>query len=255
MTEITLSLQLFSVRGLGNLNSQLEAAALSGFRSVEALEAHLATPEAFKDALTRHHLDCPSAHVSLDLLRRRLSNLADACHTLGIRSLFVPDAPSDRRADRNGGWERFGAELASLADELGGYGLALGYHNKDQGFSALSGGFLGFETLFRAARGSALKWQADVAWLHRVGLEPSVWLKRYADILISAHVKDQAPTGTNDIEDGWTEVGAGTMLWPSLWKVAVDCGAKTLVVEHDNPKEPIRFARQSFAYLSRFVPA
>ena len=71
------------------------------------------------------------------------------------------------------------------------------------------------------------------------------------DRLISAHVKDIAPSGTKLDEDGWADVGAGVLDWHSLWQTCRDCGARWMVVEHDKPSDPVRCARASFAWLSK----
>lgn len=178
---------------------------------------------------------------------------ATSVYACGITQLFVPQSASFLPPETTGGWQRLGAELGRLAESYRPHGISVGYHNKTAGFSLLSTARYGFEVMFEAARGSPLVWQADIAWLSRAGVNPAEWLQRYAKVLVSAHVKDRAPEGANPEEDGWADVGAGTLMWPSLWRLALANGAKTLVVEHDSPKRPFEFAQTSFAYLSRFM--
>jgi len=246
------ALQLFSTRNLGSLEDQLSAVSGAGFLVVEALEEHLANPELLSSTLDACGLRAPSAHVSLQTLRQDRNRILDACSILRIHQLFVPTVSDVLRADSTDGWQRLGEEMGDLANALKRDGIILGYHNKSVEFSVLRGGRYGFEVLFNAARGSALTWQADIAWLRRAGLDPVEWLQRYRRVLVSAHVKDQAPVGTKVDEDGWSDIGAGVLAWPSLWKAALDYGAESLVIEHDNPKEPLEFIKRSFAYVSRF---
>jgi sugar phosphate isomerase/epimerase len=84
----------------------------------------------------------------------------------------------------------------------------------------------------------------------RGGVEPKAWLERYRSRLTSAHVKDLAPAGQNEDEDGWADVGAGVLDWRDLWRACRRAGAKWMVVEHDKPKDPARSARASFAFLT-----
>ena len=60
--------------------------------------------------------------------------------------------------------------------------------------------------------------------------------------------KDLAPAGENANEDGWADVGHGTLDWNQL---ARDAKARTraryYVMEHDKPSDAIRFARRSIA--------
>ncbi|PDT14430.1 xylose isomerase [Rhizobium sp. J15] len=252
MTGKVIALQLYSVRSLGPLEEQLAATAGAGFKAVELLEEHLAEPRALKAMLDAHHLLAPSAHVSYPALRNGLVRLIDVCERCQIKQLFVPGVAFDASRSSARGWRFMGSELAHLAERLHSAGIGLGYHNMRQDFLPLADGRIGFEILISAARGSPLKWQADIAWMSRAGINPADWLKRYRGILVSAHIKDEAPIGTHEDEDGWSEVGGGTMLWPSLWKTATECGAWLLVVEHDNPRQPLEFAKRSLSYLNRF---
>ena len=63
-------------------------------------------------------------------------------------------------------------------------------------------------------------------------------------------MKDIAPAGQNEDEDGWADVGAGVLDWPDLWRACREAGAEWMVVEHDKPADPARTARASFDYLS-----
>jgi sugar phosphate isomerase/epimerase len=62
-------------------------------------------------------------------------------------------------------------------------------------------------------------------------------------------VKDIAPTGQNADQDGWADVGSGTLNWRELWRVCREAGAEWMVVEHDKPADPAETARNSFAFL------
>ena len=107
------------------------------------------------------------------------------------------------------------------------------------------------ELIFEEAADSPLAWQVDIAWLVRGGVDPKEWMKRYRDRVVSAHVKDIAPQGQNEDQDGWADVGAGVLDWRDLWSAARAAGAKWMVVEHDNPTDPAKTARASYAFISR----
>ncbi|OWV94126.1 sugar phosphate isomerase/epimerase [Rhizobium sp. R693] len=253
MMHPKLSLQLFSMRGLGPLDLQLRAAASAGFQFVEPLEDHLQDSAELVSGLRRYGLKAPTAHIGLDSLRAKSQELIDACNECGVETVFSPHPWRTFNGHGEIAWRKLGVELADLAERLGDQRIAFGYHNQSAGFAAMSGARCGIDVLFEAARGSRLRWQADIGWIHNAGASPSEWLRRYQRLLDSAHVKDRAPEGANADQDGWADVGAGVLIWPSLWREAIRCGAKTLVVEHDNPKDPSEFARRSFEYLNRFL--
>ncbi|KAB0677547.1 sugar phosphate isomerase/epimerase family protein [Aureimonas leprariae] len=252
MTAPTLSIQLYSLRSLGGLERQLDAAAAAGFRSVETIGSHLDDAGSLKRALAERGLDAPSGHVGIAALRQDAGRVAAAAGEVGITQLFMPAFPSDERSMDADGWTRAGAELGAIAETLQARGVALGYHNHHWEFARLEGGKRPLDCLFEGAKGSPLIWQADIAWIARGGEDAATWLAKYRSALASAHVKDQAPAGENEDEDGWCDVGAGTLDWPTLWEKAAADGAKLMVVEHDNPKDPAGFASRSFRYLERF---
>ena len=45
-----------------------------------------------------------------------------------------------------------------------------------------------------------------MAWIVRGGADPFEWIKRYADRIASVHIKDIAPAGECEDEDGWADV-------------------------------------------------
>ena len=82
------------------------------------------------------------------------------------------------------------------------------------------------------------------------GADPLAWMKREAGRIVSLHAKDLAPAGEKLDEDGWADVGTGSLDWPTLARAGRDAGARWLVAEHDKPNDPARFARNSQAFLS-----
>lgn len=244
-----LSIQLYSLREYGNLDRQLEALAGLGFRCVETVGEHLADAQGARRSLDAHGLAAPTSHVAMADLRARLDWVADQARTLGVRHLFMPAVPPDEREQPADRWRATGAELGEMAERLAGHGLGLGYHNHHWELQPYPDGTTPLELLFEGAAGSRLTFEADLAWIVRGNADPVAWLDRGRDRLAAVHVKDIAPTGQNLDQDGWADVGAGTLDWPRLWREALARGAKWMVLEHDKPKDPIGFARASRAFL------
>jgi len=245
----TLSIQLYSLRNYADLDRQLDALAEIGFRRVETVGSHLADAEGTRAKLDARGIRAETGHVGLADLRDRLDWVADQARTIGITQLFMPAVPPGERDQPADRWRAVGEELARMADAMARHGIALGYHNHHWELKALPDGKTPLEHLFESSAGSQLNWQADIAWLARGGVDPVVWLDRYRDRLVSAHVKDIAPPGENEDQDGWSDVGAGTLDWPRLWREAEARGARWMVLEHDNPKDPVAFAQRSREYL------
>ncbi|AQZ54552.1 sugar phosphate isomerase/epimerase family protein [Martelella mediterranea] len=251
--ETILSLQLWSLRHLGDLEAQLAAAADAGYRLVEPIGAHLQEIERLKAGLAKNNLSAPSGHIGMADLRTRLSETVDACGQVGMTRLYMPAFSEVERVGDAEHWRSLGRELGEVATRLAENGITLGYHNHFWEFDVLDNGETALANLFAGAEGTPLAWQADIAWIARGGADPVAFMERYASILNAAHVKDQAPEGEKADEDGWCDVGTGILDWPKLWEQARRFGAEYMVVEHDNPADPFAFAANSHAYLARMA--
>jgi sugar phosphate isomerase/epimerase len=249
VTDI-LSIQLYTLRALTDLDAMLDTVAAAGYRHVEGVGSHLDAAAAMKAKTDARGLSFSSSHVSLAALRERPQAVIDACKLLGFEHLFMPAVPPEQRDADAAFWRSLGHELGALAKRFADAGIRLGYHNHDWELKPKDGATTALELLFAGADGTPLTWQADVAWLARGGAHPPTWLQRYRDRLVSAHVKDIAAAGSALDEDGWADVGAGVLDWHALWRLCRDCGAHWMVVEHDKPSDPARSARASFAYLN-----
>jgi sugar phosphate isomerase/epimerase len=245
-----LSIQLYTLRSMGDLDLILDTVAAAGYRNVETIGSHLDDAKAVKAKLDARGLKASSSHVGLPALRERPDAIADACATLGFTDLFMPAVPESDRDMAAAGWRTLGAEMAGMAERFHKRGVRLGYHNHHWELAKKEGEKTALELFFEGAGSSPLSWQADVAWLVRGGAEPKVWLKRYAARLAAAHVKDIAPTGQNLDQDGWTDVGSGVLDWRDLWQACRANGARWMVVEHDKPADPAACARNSYAFLA-----
>lgn len=254
-TTDVISIQLYTLRSLGDLGRVLDTVAEAGFRHVEAVGSHLDDAAKVRAELDARGLNVSSSHVSLAALRERPDAVAEACRTLGFTQLFMPAVPPEQRDMAADGWQALGRELGGMAERFRAQGIRLGYHNHHWELTPKEGGKNALELLFEAAGDAPLAWQADVAWLVRGGADPKQWLERYRDRVASAHVKDIAPAGRNEDQDGWADVGAGVLDWGDLWRACRAAGAEWMVVEHDKPADPAETARVSFAAIQRLAAA
>ena len=91
----------------------------------------------------------------------------------------------------------------------------------------------------------------DVAWVVKGGQDPIEWIKKHGRRINAVHVKDIAPAGENANEDGWADVGHGTLDWQALSDaVKAHTNARYWVMEHDNPADVDRFASRSIAAVT-----
>ncbi|MBT4871064.1 MAG: sugar phosphate isomerase/epimerase, partial [Marinovum sp.] len=94
--------------------------------------------------------------------------------------------------------------------------------------------------------------ELDLAWVAVGGESPAEWVKKYASKLVSVHLKDIAPQGECVSEDGWADVGHGTMNWSETMDAVRKTNCRYFVMEHDNPSDDVRFAQRSIKAASNF---
>ena len=244
-----LSFQLYSARNFPPLKDTLALLAATGYREVEGYGGVYDNPPALRRLLDRHGLAMPSGHFGLDLLENERATVLDIARTLGIRQIFAPWLDAKERPRSAAGYRRFGKRLARIGQWVRSEGLGFGWHNHDFEFAKLPGGEIPLDLIFDAA--PMIDWECDVAWVARAGVNPIPWIRKHGSRITAAHVKDIAPRGQGLDEDGWCDVGSGTVKWPAIIAALAGTRCMQLVMEHDNPRDLARFARRSFGYVSK----
>jgi sugar phosphate isomerase/epimerase len=246
MTEF--SYQLYSSRKFPPLKDTLSMLASAGYAGVEGYGALYADPGKVAE-LTAHLKDSglamPTGHFSLDMLEGEPARVLEIARALGIETIYCPHIAADQRPSDRAGWVGFGRRLHEAGKPIRDAGLGFGWHNHDFEFKALPDGTLPQEAIFEGA--PDLEWEADIAWVIRGGADPLHWIGAFGDRVSSVHVKDIAAAGENADEDGWADVGHGSVDWKGLMVALRGTGAKHFIMEHDNPSDDARFARRSLA--------
>lgn len=247
-----ISFQLYSARNFQPFSEVFRVVSQAGYSQVEGYSALYATLDsaaiaATKSDLDRNGLSMPTAHFGIDMLEDEPERVLEIVRALGIEAIYCPYLlPEDRPSDA-GGWRALGERLQKASAPYRKAGLDFGWHNHDFEFFALPDGSFPQDHIF--AGGPDLSWEADIAWIVRGGADPLAWIEKYADRITSVHVKDIAPVGENTDEDGWADVGHGTLPWGDLMKALSGTRAKYFIVEHDNPKDLKRLAERSIATI------
>ncbi|ADI14028.1 sugar phosphate isomerase/epimerase family protein [Truepera radiovictrix] len=244
-----LAVQLYTLRNLElPLEEVLKEVAAAGYAGVETVGTQGADAETLRRALEASGLVVASSHVALAELERDLKGVLAFQKAVGNDTVVVPYVGPGERAEDAGAWRAFGARLGALGERCRDKGVTLLYHNHDFEMALLDGK-TALEHLLDGAPEGTLGIELDLAWVVRGGRDPLQLLETFSGKLTRVHVKDVAPAGENEDEDGWADVGYGTLDWQSLLSAAEAAGAAWFVVEHDAPKDPLGSIRRSAAYL------
>lgn len=246
------SYQLYSSRNFPPLSNVLKDLADLGFTQVEGFRGLFETLDEARKLradLDANGLTMPTAHMNLDVLESAPETAVDIAKALGIGYVFVPHIDAAERPNDADGWRAFGQRLAEAGKPLEVAGIRVGWHNHDFEFTH------GADTHpldYILEGGPELAFEFDLAWGARAGEDHIKWIEKYADRIVAAHIKDIAPVGQNSDEDGWADIGDGTINWPETFAALAQSNCQYFVLEHDNPSDGPRFASRSIAYLNTF---
>lgn len=248
---MNVSFQLYSARNFTPWEDVFATISALGYTGVEGYGALYGDTEKVRAAMDATGLAMPTAHFGVTDTENDLAQVVKTAKALGVETIFGPHLTEEERPRDQVGWAALAARLEAIQAALKPHGIAYGWHNHDFEFVACEDGSIPMETLLDAAPN--LVWEADIAWIVRGGGDPIAWINKYTDRIASIHVKDIAPDGDNADQDGWADVGEGTMDWAEiLAAVRKNTTAKHFVMEHDNPSDLKRFAMVSINNYKNF---
>lgn len=250
-----LGFQLYSARNFQPFSNVFPQLAKAGYGEVEgygALYGALdeAGLEALRKELLANGLTMPTGHFGIDMLEKEPHRVLEIATALGIKAIYCPHLVADQRPTDAAGWFSFGQRLQAAGKSFRDAGFDFGWHNHDFEFKALSDGSTPQEQIF--AGGPELSWEADIAWIIRGGADPFAWIESYGKRITAVHVKDIAPAGENADEDGWADLGHGTVPWADLMAALKQTPARYYVLEHDNPNDIGRLIRRSIVAFNSY---
>lgn len=244
------SFQLYSARNFQPWDKVLRYLGDVGYKEVEGYAGVYDDTGALRRELERNGLRMPTGHFSIDVLENDFDGARRIADALGVRTMICPYLDAEERPEATAaGWRGIGERLAKVGARAKKDGYGFAWHNHDFEFRALADGSAPQEHILAAA--PDIGWEIDVAWVIRGGADPLPWIDRHGKRIVAVHVKDIA--GPGEGEDGWSDVGYGTVDWASLIKVLrTKTPARHFAMEHDNPNDFERFARRSIESARKY---
>jgi sugar phosphate isomerase/epimerase len=235
------SYQLYSARNEKSLDDTLKTLKSLGYAQVEGWGGQFADPAALAASLKNAGLVMPTAHMGFSQLVDTDAALK-IVDTVGINTVYCPAPPTADYREGTGDWQKFADDLGKIAAAFKKAGKGFGYHNHHWEFVKLANGKTPIELLLGSPD---MQWEMDLAWVVKANEDPIAWMNKLGSRITAIHVKD---------EDGWADVGTGTLNWQQL---LADAKAKTkaqyFVMEHDKPSDAIRFAKTSIASVKKWA--
>lgn len=247
-----LSFQLYSARNFTPWDKVLGYLSQLGYKQLEGFCAVYEDAAEFRNLMDRNGLTMPSGHFGIDVLEDSFDAIMARAEVLGIQSIFCPYLDESQRPTDAAGYAAFAGRLSAINKKVQATGRRFGWHNHDFEFRPLADGTIPQKVILDEA--PDIDWEADIAWILRGGGEPLEWIEQYGSRITAVHVKDIAPAGRCEDEDGWEDVGHGIVAWKNILR-ALDQHASVsyFIMEHDNPNDFERFARRSFEAVSKLA--
>ncbi len=240
-----LGIQLYTVRDplARDFPGTLAALAAIGYAEVEVWSLHGRSAAEVRQLLDEAGLRAPAGHVGLDAVTDGLEQTIADARTLGHSFVVVPWLPEGlRTAD---GYAGVADRFNRAGERLLAAGLRLGYHNHAFEFAPLDAGSTGYDILLARTEPQLVVMELDLFWIRQGGGNALDYFHSHPDRFRLVHVKDMAGDGA------MADVGQGVIDWPALLTAAREAGVQHFFAEHDGAKDPLRFARNSYRYLSR----
>lgn len=258
-----IGLQLYTVREEANrdLLGTLKKLQTIGYREVETAGFYGKSGKELRKILADHGMTAPSAHSSMGDLQKGMQKLVDGAAEVGAK-YFVCAFPSqpNKAASPNiakeitlDDWKWNAEQLNKLGELAKKAGMQAGYHNHNMEFRSYNG-VVAFDELLKWTDPKLVTIELDLAWVVTAGLDPTKYLKQYADRISLLHVKDvrkDAVTTADELKAQTVEVGRGKVDWKRVFAACDPKHLKHYFVEQENFTGPtIDAVRASFEYLS-----
>jgi sugar phosphate isomerase/epimerase len=257
-----LGAQLYTVRTEmeKDFDGTLAKVAAIGFTEVEFAGYFGRTPQQVRDALKRHRLTAPSAHIDYaSVTGDKWPSVIESARTIGHQYLINAwiDEPIRREPDA---WKRIADNYNRAGEASKRAGIQFAYHNHNFEFAPLAepAGKLPFDLLLETCDPSLVKIELDLCWIASAGKDPLEYFRRYPGRFPLVHIKGLkaipatgAATPIDRVLPQITDVGHDDVIdWKRILAQSKIAGIKHYFVEHDVPKQPFDSLKASYQYLS-----
>ena len=251
-TTDQIALQMYTVRDAAknDFPGTLEAVAQAGYKAVEFAGYNGMSVDDLRAKLDQLGVRTMGCHTPMNRLENEFDTVIAEMQSLGSAFVIVPYLPRADYFTTEDQVRRLAETLNGFGQRSKGTGIQFLYHNHDFEFPAFpEGGTTSpYELLVSETDPDAVGFELDTFWAEKGGYSAQRIIRSYPNRFPSLHIKDLGDDG----EDA--PVSTGTMSWNPILEAGEQIGgSKWLVVEQDNPKNPIEDIMTSFRNLSLIV--
>ncbi len=243
-----IGIQLYTLRDSMQLGVEatLEQVARIGYREVEFAGYFGRTPARIREILSGTGLYAPAAHLPFPALHTGWEAALEVAQAVGHRYVVIPWIPSEQRRTLDA-YRRIAGLFNVSAERAHRYGLAFAYHNYDFEFTPMEGR-IPFEVLLEETDPSLVLIELDLYWITKGGGDALALIERNPRRFPMVHLKDGHRDGRQ------TDLGEGEVDLTGFIAQRARAGIHHYFVEHDQPTDPMAFARSAYAHVREILP-
>jgi sugar phosphate isomerase/epimerase len=222
----------------------------SGYFGLSAVEV--------KKIMDENKISVPAVHTDFETLRTRMSQLAEAAHTIGFKYVVLPSLPAENRKTLDD-YKRTIDIFNEIGEQAVKSGLRFGYHNHGYGLQELDGK-IPVQMIIENTDPKYVFLEMDLFWTVAGGVDPIAWLQKYPGRYKMMHVKNMKQkvkfSGDGGDSQQWIELfpqmstaDAGALDLKSILGAAKKSGVKHFFVEQDMVQQPEVALKKSIDYL------
>ncbi len=241
-----IGIQLYTVRSLmaKDVEGTLAALAQIGYDQVEFAGYFNRTPTQIKAALAANKMRSPSTHMGFPTTDDAWKKSVDDAKAYGHDWIVIAWLDAAQRPT-GAGWDKLAERYNALGAMAKAGGLKFAYHNHDfELVPAMTGTAL--DTLIAKTDPALVSFEMDLYWVVKGGADPLDLIKRYPHRFPLMHVKDATAAPARAMVD----VGSGTIDFAKIFAQQKTSGMTNIFVEHDEPKDALASARNSYKHLA-----
>lgn len=190
-----------------------------------------------------------SGHINPPVFSDNWDAALQYMHTVGQEYAVWPWLPEEMRNAET--YKQVAATLNEAGAAAKAAGIQVCYHNHDFEFFDLGDGVRGIDILSSETDPDLVKFELDLYWVTKSGNNPVEQFKTFEGRVPLWHVKDMADTA----EQGFAEVGEGTIDYKSIFDAKDVSGMKHYFVEQDQSDDPFKSIETSFNNLKEKILA
>lgn len=249
-----IGVQLYTVRDAmaKDPRGTLEQVAKIGYKKIETAgysdgKVYGFVGKEFKSFLDDLGLKLISGHISPQIFEESFDQALDFMVAAGQQYAVFPWLAPEQRETLDQ-YKGYAETLNKCAEKAKPANIKVCYHNHDFEFQQLEGE-LPMNILLRELDSELVDIELDLYWITKAGMDPITFFKENRKRVPLWHVKDMADTP----EQGFAEVGTGTIDYSNIFAYADVSGMQHFFVEQDQSNDPMQSIQTSYQNLTQKI--